>query len=178
MATQAENKAIAESFLVTGSEVVEKLRKVADIRKRLEKEGQELEEWDSVGRTRHNHAHADLTRIMDERGKQLMGIWAQAQVYATLATVPDNLPEAWTPVTKAPDPADKAIGALDWMHRQAQSNFPSARVRVRKIFDQDETEIYEIRVDEKGEITRYSFVPDYHAEDPYHLPPSEQWKRF
>jgi hypothetical protein len=35
----------------------------------------------------HDEARvAALTREMDEKGKKVMGIWAQAQVHATLAT--------------------------------------------------------------------------------------------
>lgn len=33
----------------------------------------------------------ELTARMDEKGKKAMGIWAQAQVHATLATVPPGL---------------------------------------------------------------------------------------
>lgn len=61
----------AEILLAKGAAVVEKIRADAERRDVVG------EEWDM------------LTRRMDERGKQAMGIWAQAQVCATLATIVD-----------------------------------------------------------------------------------------
>lgn len=130
--------------------------------------------WDVRARRREIDR---LTEAMDEKGKKLMGIWAQAQVYATLATIADDGEEKWVPV----EPPVKALKPTNeqWMHAQAASNFPNALIRIRKLFDQDETEIYEITVAEKGKehLTRYSFVPDFNAEDPYKLGPSETWRK-
>ena len=71
--TPQEHYARAEALLIEGSKVVEKIRDDADRREIIG------EEWDS------------LTRRMDEHGKQAMGIWAQAQVHATLATVIEHV---------------------------------------------------------------------------------------
>ena len=68
--TPQEHYERAEALLAVGVKVVEK---IADDNDRREVIG---EEWDMI------------TRRMDERGKQAMGIWAQAQVHATLATLP------------------------------------------------------------------------------------------
>ncbi len=71
--TPQEHYARAEALLIKGATVVEKIREDADRREILG------EQWDS------------LTRRMDEHGKQAMGIWAQAQVHATLATASQEL---------------------------------------------------------------------------------------
>jgi|DEB19_MinimDraft_2_1074335.scaffolds.fasta_scaffold61937_2 hypothetical protein len=42
----------------------------------------------------------DFTERMDELGKKAMGIWAQAQVHATLATIPDRLTPRFPNVTE------------------------------------------------------------------------------
>lgn len=176
MAPQAENKAHAEELLRAGEALVAHLSDIKGTRAlaRKEADGLESKGWDVTGRRRDIQR---LTEAMDEKGKKLMGIWAQAQVYATLATVPDNLPEAPTPVpSKAPErTARDAVSSVDWLHIQAQSNFPNDEVRVRKIHGQGSTEVYEIKVIHGDEIARYSFVPDFSAEDPYKMPPSEQW---
>lgn len=68
--TPQEHYERAEALLAEGVKVVAKIRDDADRREVLG------EEWDMI------------TRRMDEHGKQAMGIWAQAQVHATLATLP------------------------------------------------------------------------------------------
>lgn len=68
--TPLEHYAEAERLLDLGRQVVGKIADAADRRVVVG------EEWDM------------LTRQMDEYGKQAMGIWAQAQVHATLARAP------------------------------------------------------------------------------------------
>lgn len=65
--TPQEHYERAEALLAEGVKVVEKIRDRADARYLIG------EDWDRY------------TRQMDELGKQAMGIWAQAQVHATLA---------------------------------------------------------------------------------------------
>ena len=67
--TPQEHYERAEALLAEGVRVVGKIRDAADRRDVLG------EQWDM------------FTRQMDEYGKQAMGIWAQAQVHATLARV-------------------------------------------------------------------------------------------
>lgn len=61
----------AEALLDEGEAVVRKIGELADAR----------------DDERDDDYHAYLTRRMDELGKKAMGIWAQAQAHATLATL-------------------------------------------------------------------------------------------
>jgi hypothetical protein len=66
----------AERLLAEGVEVVQKISELNTARKTAPEFHQSNPQRD----------RAALTRRMDELGKKAMGIWAQAQVHATLAT--------------------------------------------------------------------------------------------
>lgn len=68
---RAWHYARTESLIERGMAVVSKLSDTADGRKAYGSD---------------QHEYHDLTRQMDEYGKKAMGIWAQAQVHATLAS--------------------------------------------------------------------------------------------
>lgn len=89
---QEQHKAAAEALLEQGIEVVGKLRKLSDLRKNLTDQAGDLDPWDVVAHARADKRFEALSQLMDERGKQAVGIWAQAQVHATLATIPDPFP--------------------------------------------------------------------------------------
>lgn len=74
---RAQHYAEAERLLDEGDRVVDKISHLAAVREHLIA-GDNLGD---VGEIQH------LTQRMDEYGKQAMGIWAQAQVHATLASV-------------------------------------------------------------------------------------------
>lgn len=168
MATQAENKAAAEDLLKEAWEVGAKIRALNEQRKQVMMDG----------------TYDELTRKMDEQGKKAMGIYAQAQVYATLATIPDPIPSipkgpspAFSPADVAtPNPGAWYLTPEDWITRQAKAVFPDDRVEVRRLPDQ-EKELYEVIVTTSDTVKRYSFVPDPDASDPYKFPPlPPRWK--
>jgi len=71
--TREEHALRAEELLAEGEKVVVELREVAQARKGC------AEGYEGFER---------CTRRMNELGKQAMGIWAQAQVHATLSARP------------------------------------------------------------------------------------------
>lgn len=71
--TPQEHYTRAESLLAEGVKVVTRIGSLAELRR--------------SGSTRPVDRR-DYTEQMDELGKKAMGIWAQAQVHATLATTP------------------------------------------------------------------------------------------
>lgn len=70
----AVHKHLAETLLSEVVTVHDKISKLDDQRKVVETD----------------YAYDKLTRSMDEYGKKIMGMLGQAQVHATLATVPDH----------------------------------------------------------------------------------------
>lgn len=80
MPNQTQHFIEAEKLLAEGVKTVNRIREMDDLR-RTYAFGEIDEDSDSFRR---------LTRYMDELGKKAMGIWAQAQVHATLATVPQG----------------------------------------------------------------------------------------
>lgn len=75
MPDQTSHFIIAEQLLAAGGDVVRRISDAAQMRS----------DYGPSEDRFHEH-----TRTMDELGKKAMGIWAQAQVHATLAHVPDN----------------------------------------------------------------------------------------
>ena len=71
--TSAQHKDRAEELIKEGERVAAQISRLKD---------------DRSGAT--GGLRDDFTERMDELGKKAMGIWAQAQVHATLATVPDG----------------------------------------------------------------------------------------
>lgn len=63
----------AEQLLCEGAASAARIRELAEARK---------------GWPEGSDGWASLTRQMDAYGKKCMGIWAQAQVHATLSTIP------------------------------------------------------------------------------------------
>ncbi len=83
----------AERLLEEGRRVVDKIQTASLHRASIE----------STARLSVNDTQKvwELTRRMDELGKKAMGIWAQAQVHATLATVAIPLePSEWNQVSQ------------------------------------------------------------------------------
>lgn len=76
--TPQEHKQEAERLLLEGVKIVRMISGANDERKALRRQYQGLQQ-DSLEARR-------LTERMDELGKKVMGIWAQAQVHATLST--------------------------------------------------------------------------------------------
>lgn len=72
MPSQTDHYIEAERLLAEGVSIVNRISKLADQRREA-----------VINR-------APITAQMDELGKKAMGIWAQAQVHATLAHVPDS----------------------------------------------------------------------------------------
>jgi len=70
-----------ERLLNEGVDVRQRISNIADERARMKATGPEQDT------AYHDEIIAGLTARMDELGKKAMGIWAQAQVHATLATV-------------------------------------------------------------------------------------------
>jgi len=83
VSTQLEHYAVAEGLLAEGVDTVRKIRALADRRRLLLEECEDRTDLELA-----QEPFADLTRMMDEHGKKVMGLWAQAQVHATLATIP------------------------------------------------------------------------------------------
>lgn len=79
MPNQTQHFIEAERLLAEGVKTVNRIREMDDLRRKYAF-GEVDEDSDSFRRA---------TRYMDELGKKVMGIWAQAQVHATLAHVPD-----------------------------------------------------------------------------------------
>ncbi|UBV14858.1 hypothetical protein [Mycolicibacterium fortuitum] len=71
--TPNEHYAEAERLLAKGVEVVNRIGALAEKR-------------DAT--TVYDQTYDQLTERMDELGQKVMGIWAQAQVHATLANAP------------------------------------------------------------------------------------------
>jgi primase-polymerase (primpol)-like protein len=69
--TPQEHKTEAERLLTEGVKVVNQISHLDKMR-----QGQVITEG----------TYESITASMDERGKKAMGIWAQAQVHATLST--------------------------------------------------------------------------------------------
>lgn len=69
--TPQEHKQEAERLLAEGVKVVNQISHLDKMR-----QGQVITEG----------TYESITTSMDERGKKVMGIWAQAQVHATLST--------------------------------------------------------------------------------------------
>jgi len=65
----------AENLLEDGRRVVDQIRSISELRQPL------IDDDGDPDQIAHD------TRRMDELGKKVMGIWAQAQVHATLATI-------------------------------------------------------------------------------------------
>lgn len=80
--TPDAHKARAEALLAEGVAVVQRISAVAERRQRLIDYRQQ---WNADA---FAAMEAAATREMDELGKKAMGIWAQAHVHATLATIP------------------------------------------------------------------------------------------
>lgn len=76
----------AERLLAKGVEAVAKISNVHDLREGLVQKWTEGEVGIGFLTPQQNETVRALTAKMDEYGKQAMGIWAQAQVHATLAT--------------------------------------------------------------------------------------------
>lgn len=88
MPNQIQHFIEAEKLLAIGVTVVDRISNIADERKRLT---QKIGAADpNIDPDYNAEIIAKLTQRMDELGKKVMGIWAQAQVHATLATVPDE----------------------------------------------------------------------------------------
>lgn len=77
MATRVRHYMDAEDLLAEGVGVVKKISILADARRKLADDNE-------FGT--NALAIEAMTELMDEYGKKAMGIWAQAQVHATLAT--------------------------------------------------------------------------------------------
>ena len=73
---RAQHYVEAERLLEEGRKVVRSIGNWADMREQL-----------TVDRAPGGHDYDAFTHRMDELGKKAMGIWAQAQVHATLASV-------------------------------------------------------------------------------------------
>jgi hypothetical protein len=73
---QAEHYQRAEELLAEGVQVVNEISHLDKMRK---------------GQTITEGTYGSITTSMDERGKKVMGIWAQAQVHATLAQTPQRV---------------------------------------------------------------------------------------
>ncbi|ABD58176.1 hypothetical protein PBI_COOPER_59 [Mycobacterium phage Cooper] len=82
--TPMEHYAEAERLLVEGVATVAKISSAAKLRESYRSQRSAPHLDTAVLQKLTN----DQTRRMDELGKKAMGIWAQAQVHATLATLP------------------------------------------------------------------------------------------
>lgn len=77
MSARAYHYAVAEALLAEGVEVVQKIARVP------------LDEID--GTYPPEDRYAAIQRRRDDLGKKAMGIWAQAQVHATLALATEQI---------------------------------------------------------------------------------------
>lgn len=82
MASRTEHYLEAERLIEAGEEVVRKIRQASARRTQL------AQDYGTTLTPSQKATLEGITLRMDELGKKAMGVWAQAQVHATLASVP------------------------------------------------------------------------------------------
>jgi len=91
MPSRVEHYLRAEALQEEGIVVVKKIGETAIVRQAFVDEVMKAGGPHPTQILQYNQNFDDFTRRMDELGKKAMGIWAQAQIHATLASAPPDV---------------------------------------------------------------------------------------